>query len=1301
MTDAHSGPPLENKIAGPVDLNAELSKLRGFQRDTAAYAFRRMFCDDDLTTRFLVADEVGLGKTYVAKGVVALVLNHLHDTGDERHDIVYICSNAAIARQNIRKLLPNALAAATPVDRLSMLLHPDHQPQTGNGASKVNLVALTPATSFNMGQRAGKFEERVLAYALLSDRSVWGPDPFSHKRARRVFWEGVRRDGDGRLLRDARPIANKLEQADRRSGIRRAVRQFAEQLKETNGRRKANDKPSLKVAFNQLLKKMPSRSNLRLSPEAWDLRMEFIRDVRHAMARTGIDLLNPDLIVLDEFQRFKNLLNPDEEHRTEVSEHADTFFNYCDEKGKPVRCLLLSATPYKAYSAAEDADDHYEDFIKTCRFLFDDDARTSAVEDTLRQLRSALRGIGTAVSTGGAADAPLERARDLCVKLSRHLKPVMARTERLAATKDRAGMLAEQAVTAALRPDDVRAYLQLAELAERVNHHEPVEYWKSSPYPLNFMTNADYMLKRKVSQKASGGDLDGFDPKGPGLLKWSDINRYDTVDPRNPRLRWLIEDLEQRGAFEVLWIPASLRYYRADTPYETTAGAVGGDYADPGLTKRLIFSGWRVVPKAVSSLVSYEAERRSVHALQRREARKGGSDPAPYTARQDRRGGGHLALRLTRVERGPNVPPDEGPRLSVRPGSMTSLLFMWPSPALAALGNPRTDGGTDSDRPLAAVHSEVAGRIANALGPLLWQREQAALGQMSPLGSRRSRSRRRGDQRWYWAAPVLLDWLMSPREFGLWFWSCSHDFAGQRSVGQAHEGNALTKHAAWAWDLVVNEMKVHRWGRLAERDLANPTTLTEITLYGDGVATDRLEARLTPPSAVDHPPLGEMPSDLLEVLTDVAIGSPGVCSLRALATVLSRAIDDPATLGAAAYVANSFRHFFNTPEASALVELAATTRSSRALIGAVPYWRQAITHCVGGNLQAVLDEHAHVVRDWRGHTVPQSPAPAAGGYFSGSELNWAGHTAAGQDFGWGGELCRTCARRTDRSEAVANDNGSGERCPNVAVCETAATLGEALGLHTASVDVDMPVKRRSGEVDFSGSADAPKSSKRRSARKMRHRMAAAYGTQRSDQGEQRAEHVSVAFNSPFWPFVLTSTSVGQEGLDFHLWCHAVVHWNLPSNPVDLEQREGRVHRYKNHAVRRNLAAALGAQALREAKPTDDVWNKLFELGRDEDNEMVPCWVYPGDLPGKESGNLPAFANIERLVPLLPFSREVSQLAELRKKLGAYRLAIGQPRQEELLEHLSGSGALDREDLRGELETIRINLTPPSRDKEMS
>ena len=110
---------------------------------------------------------------------------------------------------------------------------------------------------------------------------------------------------------------------------------------------------------------------------------------------------------------------------------------------------------------------------------------------------------------------------------------------------------------------------------------------------------------------------------------------------------------------------------------------------------------------------------------------------------------------------------------------------------------------------------------------------------------------------------------------------------------------------------------------------------------------------------------------------------------------------------------------------------------------------------------------------------------------------------------------------------------------------------------------------------------------------MRIRFAMRFGDDRSDEEAPlvfdgapcgtRKERVRAAFNSPFWPFVLVSTSVGQEGLDFHHYCHAITHWNLPSNPVDLEQREGRIHRYKGHAVRKNVAAAFAAEALRRRR----------------------------------------------------------------------------------------------------------------------
>lgn len=169
-----------------------------------------------------------------------------------------------------------------------------------------------------------------------------------------------------------------------------------------------------------------------------------------------------------------------------------------------------------------------------------------------------------------------------------------------------------------------------------------------------------------------------------------------------------------------------------------------------------------------------------------------------------------------------------------------------------------------------------------------------------------------------------------------------------------------------------------------------------------------------------------------------------------------------------------------------------------------------------------------------------------------------------------------------------------------------------------------------------------------------------------DDAVHRADTVRHAFNSPFRPFILASTSVGQEGLDFHTYCHAVYHWNLPSNPVDLEQREGRVHRYKGHAVRKNVAYRYGLKELRVRWDGDDPWETLFEAAVDDRaeglNDLVPFWVF-------EDGP----AQIERRVPILPFSREIQRLQRLKRGLAIYRLAFGQPRQEDLIKFLAEAG----------------------------
>jgi hypothetical protein len=192
-------------------------------------------------------------------------------------------------------------------------------------------------------------------------------------------------------------------------------------------------------------------------------------------------------------------------------------------------------------------------------------------------------------------------------------------------------------------------------------------------------------------------------------------------------------------------------------------------------------------------------------------------------------------------------------------------------------------------------------------------------------------------------------------------------------------------------------------------------------------------------------------------------------------------------------------------------------------------------------------------------------------------------------------------------------------------------------------------------------------------------------SQEAVQTIEREGDVQKAFNSPFWPFVLCSTSVGQEGLDFHLYCHAVMHWNLPSNPVDLEQREGRIHRYKGHAVRKNVAQAYSMHATySRSGPESDSWPQLFENASAravEHSDLVPFWVYT-----TEGG-----AHIERHLPMIPLSKDVDRADGLKRSLVVYRLAFGQSRQDDLVQYLQRYLAEDQ--IQRAVAELRIDLTP--------
>ena len=184
----------------------------------------------------------------------------------------------------------------------------------------------------------------------------------------------------------------------------------------------------------------------------------------------------------------------------------------------------------------------------------------------------------------------------------------------------------------------------------------------------------------------------------------------------------------------------------------------------------------------------------------------------------------------------------------------------------------------------------------------------------------------------------------------------------------------------------------------------------------------------------------------------------------------------------------------------------------------------------------------------------------------------------------------------------------------------------------------------------------------------------------------RKENIRNAFNSPMRPFVLATTSIGQEGLDFHNYCRVIMHWNLPSNPIDLEQREGRINRFKCLAIRQNVADKYGkADGITFKR---DIWTEMFEAAKAEkqndQSELVPFWCF-----GKNQS-----VKIERLVPMYPMSKDEVNYERLIKILSLYRLTLGQARQEELLEYLFK----EFKDTSG-LKKLFIDLSPFSKGKE--
>ena len=138
-----------------------LNGLKDFQRATVD---RVVFLFRNGQNRVLVADEVGMGKTLIARGTIVKTARLRMEEKDELFKVIYICSNQNIANQNIRKLdvTGNNAIGSVSDTRLSMQhLRITEQENDSSVKGIYSVDSLTPETSFRMTSGSGSVQERT------------------------------------------------------------------------------------------------------------------------------------------------------------------------------------------------------------------------------------------------------------------------------------------------------------------------------------------------------------------------------------------------------------------------------------------------------------------------------------------------------------------------------------------------------------------------------------------------------------------------------------------------------------------------------------------------------------------------------------------------------------------------------------------------------------------------------------------------------------------------------------------------------------------------------------------------------------------------------------------------------------------------------------------------------------------------------------------------------------------------------------------------------------------------------------
>lgn len=530
--------------------------------------------------RVLLADEVGLGKTFVAREVVNLVRQWHKKDGDDFFKVVYVCPNANIAGQNIEKLgVQNEMSVNN--SRLSMqhLLLAEtnlkNKEKTARGEMPESIIPLTPATSFSLSNGKGTSDERSLMANILLRLPEFQQQG---EKLREFFRCGVKY------------WPNHDEKIDK------CGPDYIEHMRDEL-RSKLSDELKAKI--------IEAAQNGTEGAE----RTEIIGALRHIFAEISVGMLDPDLIIMDEFQRFDSLLLQGDD---EMSMLTRRFF---DDSRTNTKILLLSATPYRPYSTLEDlntdgCDGHYRDFMKVMDFLFVTKEKADGFKLTWQSYSNALKQTDeTDLAHLLAAKSEAEEA----------LYGVMCRTERF-----NSGIIDDSGVRdVTVLPEDVTQYAQMRKMMDRLKSddaevgHLPMDYVKSSPYLLSFMDK--YELKRDIVEALRKSNGTAKFKTDALLIKKADLDNYRDISPANGKLKMLHDmvfgERREKKSHQLLWVPASNPYYKAGGAFETEEAR--------SFSKILLFSAWEMVPRMVSVMMSYWAEAYVFGKLNEKQRQKG------------------------------------------------------------------------------------------------------------------------------------------------------------------------------------------------------------------------------------------------------------------------------------------------------------------------------------------------------------------------------------------------------------------------------------------------------------------------------------------------------------------------------------------------------------------------------------------------------------------------------------------------------------------------------------------------------